>query len=78
MVQMAIEGTHGSTGCASGSGGRRRRALTANGRWCSATKDAQSAKRGPQLDKGMELTGAFMSMIDMPTMSVSHRSVMSE
>lgn len=59
---------------------RREAAQGAAGEWLLVLryKDMESAKRGPQLDKGMEVAGAFMSMIEMPTMSSTHHTVMSE
>ena len=59
---------------------RREAAQGADGEWLLVLryKDMESAKRGPRLDRGMEVAGAFMSMIDMPTMSSSHHRVISE
>ena len=59
---------------------RREAAKGADGEWLLVLRyrDMESAKRGPQLDRGMEVAGAFISMIDMPTMSSTHHTVMSE
>ena len=59
---------------------RREAARGADGEWLLVLryKDMESAQRGPQLDRGMEVAGAFMTMIDMATLSSSHHTVMSE
>ncbi len=40
--------------------------------------DMESATRGPQQDAGNAVAGAFMSHIDMGTMSAAHYTIVSE
>jgi hypothetical protein len=59
---------------------RRAATRAANGEWMLVLRyaDMESATRGPQQDAGNEVAGAFMSHIDMRTLSAAHYTVVSE
>ena len=59
---------------------RREATRAADGEWMLVLRyaDMESATRGPQQDAGNEVAGAFMSHIDMGTMSAAHYTVVSE
>lgn len=58
---------------------RREATVDAEGRWTLVLRySSMEAATRPPADHGMEVAGAFMSMIDMSTMKVSFATIVSE
>jgi len=58
---------------------RREATVDQDGKWTLLLRySSMDAATRPPADHGMEVAGAFMSMIDMSTMSVSFATIVSE
>lgn len=58
---------------------RREACVTDDGEWVLALRySSMDLATAPPADHGMEIAGSFMQMIDMPTMSASFQTVVSE